>query len=130
MLNDINRREKSEFNMAVSYLNRLNTLLQICDESSMSLNYYSWLHSLQALKRELTTEMQAKEFLDITQLANETANLVNQDLNNTTKNKRSMFTKSPIIYQKLDELETKLRRVLKDSGLQMKMQEEASKALR
>ena len=57
----MDERQQSEFNDAIGYLNRLNSLFYLCDNSSIELDAFSWFHSLMALERELSTEMEEKE---------------------------------------------------------------------
>lgn len=121
-------RGQSEFNMAVSYLNRMNALFYIADEAAMSLDAYQWFHSLLAIERELSTEMNKKE-LDkfetiIRAIHPEVTTWVNE------KNRGATVTIDAELYQSLHELEIELRKILKDAGLQNKMMEDAMNALK
>lgn len=126
MQNPPDRREKADFNMAVSYLNRLNELFQISNYYSQTLNFYGWLHSLNALYRELITEMNKEELTYISRLKAKATYLVNDGLNKRKQNN----TADPQTYTALEEYEIEIRRVLKSSGLLMKMQEQAGLALK
>ena len=121
-------RAQSEFNMAVSYLNRMNALFYIADEAAMSLDAYQWFHSLLAIERELSTEMGKKELeafeKTIKNIHPEVTNWVNQ------KNRGVNITIESELYQSLHELEIALRKILKDAGLQNKMMEDAMNALK
>ena len=121
-------REQSEFNMAVSYLNRLNFLFYDADNSAMSLDVYKWYHSLLALRRELSTEMKDKEYEESTNFKNNISPLINKSMESQRKKGQSDVT--PELYDLLDEFEIFLRKVLKESGLQNKMSDDATKALR
>jgi len=115
-------REQSEFNMAVSYLNRLNNLFYICDASAMELNSHQWYHTLLAIFRELSTEMKDKEIEE----KEEEINLINRLLtqNNKTTSRTGKQMINPELYFKLHKFELFLRRIMKDSGLQNKMKDD------
>jgi len=121
-------REQSEFNMAVSYLNRLNALFYLCDQSAMELNAHSWFHSLNALFRELSTEMKQDEV----ELFNGVRDTINSQLNNasTSRLKPNNQELSTELYNLLHDYELKIRGVLKSAGLQSKMVDDAAKALK
>jgi len=121
-------RDQSEFNMAVSYLNRLNGLLAFINESSISLDTHSWFHGLLALSRELSTEMKKEEALQASRYKDQ----INMIVGKVSKQQARLGTKSVphILYDSLHEFELLLRKVLKDSGLQMKMKERAEFALK
>lgn len=118
----MNNRDQSEFNMAVSYLNRLNTLFYLCDESSMTLDVNTWYHSLMALFRELSTEMKDEEINEIENKFMIINNQIQQHLRET-KRKGTNDIK-PELYQSLHKIEINIRKVLKESGLQHKMKED------
>ena len=122
------KRERNEFNMAVSYLNRLNQLLCMADEASITLDAYQWLHSLQAIFRELSTEMQDTEITKF----NTTAVDINNDIykQQSDAKRTGVQYMKPDLYNKLHNYELGLRKILKESGLQTKMVDEASKALK
>jgi len=122
-----NERNQAEFNMAVSYLNRLNVLISICDDASMSLDMNQWMHSLMALFRELSTEMTDKEIENIQASFNHVNTHVQEINQNQIKRGKVEVEQDP--YNDLHNIEIKLRKVLKDSGLQMKMKQSASSAL-
>ena len=121
-------REQSEFNMAVSYLNRLNALFYVADEASIELNAYQWFHSLMALFRELSTEMKPVE---IEAWSKEKIPAINSLVSEHLKNNNSqvMNQMNPDLYDKLHNFELFIRKILKDSGLQNKMQESPGQAL-
>ena len=54
-------REQSEFNSAVSYLNRLNSIINVIVVARMSLDANGWYHALISLFAELSTEMTKKD---------------------------------------------------------------------
>lgn len=120
-------KEKAEFNMAVSYLNRLNALLYAADEAAISLNVYQWFHVLTSLYRELSTEMtpeQIHEFDKDIGIMNQVVVKVMQD--GRRSGRISIEHDQYMIFHKF---ELKLRGILKSSGLQMKVTTDASRAL-
>jgi hypothetical protein len=113
--------------MAVSYLNRLNALIYTADEAAMSLDIYTWFHSLLTLYRELSTEMKEKEVEDFRKNIRLLEPKIQICLAEQERGRTNIDNE---IYNDLHEFEINLRRILKASGLQMKMQEDAHKALR
>lgn len=121
-------RDQSDFNSAVAYLNRLNTLFYVCDEAAMELNAFGWFHSLMTLFRELSTEMTDTEIDNFEKRSNAFNTLiVESDRKSDKSGKRVM---SPSLYTGLHKFELDLRKIFKGAGLQQKMAEEAGKALK
>ena len=137
-------REKSEFNMVVSYLNRLNVLFYVADESAMQLDVYTWFHSLQAIYRELSTEMKPKELEEwngIIKYDSETGketvekkgrlHHINDEVSNFVSKENKIGKGIPSgLYNRLHNFEVFLRKILKDAGLQNRMAEDSRRALR
>jgi hypothetical protein len=121
-------REQSEFNMAVSYLNRINSLFYVCDESAMALNISTWFNSLLTIYRELSTEMKKTEQEEQHKSMMLLFEKVNKHISKTNASGRAEV--QPELYWELHNLELDLRKVLKESGLQQKMKDAASDALR
>jgi len=120
-------REQSEFNMAISYLSRLNQLFYICDEAAMELNIKQWFQTLIVLFRELSTEMKDEEITNIKKKIKLTSNLVHDYESNETSGNHEV---GEDLYESLHELELDIRRVLKTSGLQLKMKDNPRRALK
>lgn len=121
-------REQSEFNMALSYLNRLNALFYQCDEAAMEMDINSWFQSLMTLFRELSTELKPEEIKSKNSEIKILFESVNQaTIQNNRRGKRECPTD---IYWKIHDLELYLRKLLKASGLQQKMKESGADALR
>ena len=120
-------RQKSEFNMAVSYLNRLNALFYVADESAIELDTHTWFHSLLAIYRELSTEAKPSETEAIDADIETLRPLLNLQSNQQAKGRTDVDSN---LYRALHNLEIKLRVILRESGLQLKLQEDALKALR
>src|SRR3990167_142188 len=106
-------RAQSEFNMAVSYLNRLNTIIYFCNQAALDLDMYRWFHCLLTLSRELSTEFKAKD--------NEQEKKYKEELEPLISNYAVNRKSSKNIYDKLHDFEKFLRGILKASGLQNKM---------
>jgi hypothetical protein len=119
-------RQKAEFNMAVSYLNRLNILFLTADESAIELDTYTWYHTLLAIYRELSTELKPTEIDEYEKEIARIAPRINLSVHEQSKG-RGITTD---LYKDLHDFEIRLRRIMRESGLQMKIQEDAAKALR
>jgi hypothetical protein len=123
-----NQRQQSEFNMAVSYLGRLNTLFYVADEAAIGLDIHSWFHTLITLYRELSTEMKDAE---IKEMDNRVSSINNKIQSYNRRNKR--IPNKGIdseLYQDLHSFEMSLRKVLKEAGLQTAIKDDAAKALK
>lgn len=120
-------RDQSEFNMAVSYLGRLNALFYTINEASISLDIYNWFHGLIVLFRELSTEMKKEEREEYNESIYELHSLVNKYIEKKNKGDSSV---PPELYRRLHEFEIEMRALTKDAGLQQKTKERAEEALR
>jgi len=122
------KRDVSEFNSAVSFLNRLNMIIARCDESAMELEINSWHHALMVFYRELSTEMTVMEKeqfeKDIEILKEQLSEYV---INNRTSNINEVDAE---LYNNHHNFEMALRKIMKDSGLQQKIMDAAADALR
>lgn len=125
---EMEQRDKAEFNMAVSYLNRINTLLMACDEASIKLDIYLWFHSLLAAMRELSTWMKAGEIQKFNDKIAEINPMIKKAYDFSNRTGRMEI--KPELYMELHQLELDLRQVANKSGLLMKMAEDAYDALR
>lgn len=120
-------KEKAEFNMAVSYLNRLNALLYAADEAAIRLDIYQWYHVLSTLYRELSTEMDEAQLVICDQEIMSMNNKVMKILQDSKRTNKIIISQDD--YLIFHRFELKLRRLMKDTGLQMKTMSDASKAL-
>ena len=116
------QRQQSEFNDAIGYLNRLNYLFYKADISSSNLDTHGWFHSLVNLYRELSTEMSDEEIKKF--------DIIVMKLNTLLNKSHGESELSTTIYMQFHGFEMELRKVFKESGLQNKMKDEASGALR
>ena len=114
-------KQQSEFNMAVSYLNRLNSLLTACDIYSMQLDVYNWYHTLFALFREISTELSKEEIASYKKRFDNLIEKVNSWLNNTMRGNSKIEND---LYTDLSNIEIDIRGVLKSTGLQNKMKDD------
>lgn len=122
-----NGRTQSEFNSAVSYLNRINYIFTLCDEMSLSLDVNGWFHMLLCLYRELSTMMKKPEMEKVDNMIIE----LNPRIEEFNDEQRRGNTDVNInLYNQLHKFELYLRTIYKETGLQMKMSDDASKALR
>ena len=121
-------RDQSEFNMAVSYLNRLNALFYLCNDAAMELDPHTWFHALMALFRELSTEQKAEEITEKEKEIEAIHALV--ETCNRDTHRTGQSTVSPALYWRLHKFEMYLRNILKKAGLQYKMKDDPGQALR
>ena len=122
-----NAREQNEFNMAVSYLNRLNSILYSADNAALELDAHGWYHSLHTLFRELSTEMTNEEIKEWKAKAEA---LNDKVISQAKTNQRlQVMSISKELYSSLSDFELFLRKILKESGLQGKMKQDPRKAI-
>lgn len=112
-------RGQSEFNMAVSYLNRLNTAFYVAGDAAQNLDAPTWFHALLWLERELSTEMSATEQQEFTARRKKLNLLIAQNTRINAKTGRQEITSD--LFDELHTYEIMLRGILKDAGLQNKM---------
>lgn len=127
----MDNRQTSEWNGAADYLARINMILTEAAMASMELNLYKWLHSLKLFYREISSVMKKEER---EQLYNESIELSTK-INQYLSKKSNPLMKSRIgadwkLIEALEQFEIKLRAIYKESGLQMRLMEDASRALR
>ena len=127
MNENVSDRDMSEFNMALSYLNRLNNLFYEADKAAIELNAFGWYNVLLALYRELSTEMKEEEIEKWNKEIFIIGKAVQLNIKKMSNTREIKMTNQ--LYLQLHKFELFLRRVLKQSGLQMKMKEDPGKAL-
>ena len=117
----------SEFNTAVGFTNRVNSLLWVADSAAMELDAYTWYHTLATLYRE------ASVFMDAAELAEAEKKLLELTpfINNWQKRSGSLgFNKMDYaFYQLMHQFDLFLRKCLKDSGLLTKVSQDPSRAI-
>jgi len=123
-----NDRQQSEFNMAISYLNRLNQLFYTADESAINLNAHQWFHTLLALYRELITEATPSEVEELNSKMIKINPLL--EANQKAISKTGIPSINTLLYLELHTFEITLRNIMKNSGLLLKMKEDPGMALK
>lgn len=118
--------EKSEFNVAVSYLNTINVLQAMAAEAAMQMDLQSWRHTLAAMFRRVAPYLSEKEFKDMDRNLDETTNIINQQ----NKQRFGNPIIKPEAVKSLEKFEVIVLRQAKKYGLISKMEEDASTALR
>ena len=120
-------RPQSEFNMAFSYLNRLNSLFYVCDEAAISLDANSWFHTLLAIFRELSTEMKKEEQIKYREVIKKINDMLAR--HNTNFHSGGSTGINQELYDELFDFELFLRKILDDAGLLKRVVEDPSRAL-
>lgn len=115
-------REQSEFNMAVSYLNRLNFILYSINIAKGELDVHTWFHECIKLFCELSTEMTPEEKDKFTKTQVKLNNRVMEQVQDNVANNEQNIEFS--LYMELQDYELSLRMILKDSGMQAKMKDD------
>jgi hypothetical protein len=115
----VEERSQSEFNMAVSYLNRLNALFYAVIDARLSLDAHAWFYALAAIEGELSTEMTDKELDDFEEVEQAINQLLVKNAQGNARTGRQEI-ETPL-YLALRSYELSLRKVLKGAGLQNKM---------
>ena len=120
-----NKRDQSDFNDAIGFLRRINAALTQANEAKLSLDAVMWFNSLNIFCLEISTEMQGEEKIQYANRRNKINNLI-------SKNYKSIVQSniSSELYELLYNYEQKLRCIYKESGLQMRLQDDARKALK
>ena len=120
-------REQTEFNDSLGKLNRINQLFYDCTTYRSQLNAYAWLHSLISLYAEFAAYMKADEIT----WCEERRKVIAQQVNSQVSNIRSYMSSriDPTLFEQMFELELKMRKIGKEQGMELKMQNDPSRAL-
>ena len=116
-------RPQSEFNMGLSYLQKISFLLWHCSLASMELDMNSWFLSLKALKRTIITEMTEKDLDEVKALEEEIKVLLSKYLLQQRKKLKTNVPEN--LFELLEKYEMKIYFVLKDAGLLNKLKTSA-----
>jgi hypothetical protein len=127
MINE-NNRQQAEFNFAISYLGRLNYWFYVAGFSSAELDSFNWFCSLMNIYRELSTEMTPDEITKFDSEIVKINDLIIQDQKIISKKGTPYISQQ--LYLILHKFELDLRKITKDSGIQMKMKDDALTALK
>lgn len=125
--NKSDNRDQSEFNMAVSWLNRLNALFYTSDQAAIELDSHAWFHTLLALFRELSTEMKDAEITKKQKEIEDINKAISKQIKDYERTGKKEINSD--LYMKLHNFELFIRGILKDSGLQNKIKDNAMDAL-
>jgi len=116
----------SEFNTAIGFTNRVNSLLWIIDNASMGLDAYTWYHTLITLYREASTFMNAQE---LTQAEGFMIKITPYIANYQKTAGMQGYNKiEHDFYQLLHQFDLFLRKCLKETGLLTKLSDNPSMA--
>ena len=118
--------EKSEFNVAVSYLQTINVLQALAAEAAMDIDFKRWRHTLAAMFRRVAPYLIDKDYNN---LKNQLVNLTNI-INKGNKQRFGKPVIQPQIISGLEDFEVDVLRLAKKHGLISKMEEDAGAALR
>jgi len=122
------KREQSEFNSAVTYLNRLNTLWAMVDDARTRYDASEWFNSLCIIFSELSTAMKKKDeiprYLDWMAALN---NKVQLQQNINLRSARQIITWE--LNLELIKFDLELRKVMDEAGLQNKKSSDPRRAL-
>ncbi|KKL18519.1 hypothetical protein LCGC14_2474710 [marine sediment metagenome] len=142
-----NERPQSEFNMAIYTLGRLNYSLYVCSEHFRNMDLWALFHEMVNLYMEVSTEMKG----DLIKVATSGERKDNKKHSKTSKDELEEMEKfiaelEPLVeryndrrqnatglnkelYTKLRYMNMLLRKIMKDSGLLLKMKDDAAFAL-
>jgi hypothetical protein len=123
-----NERATSEFNMAFAWLNRINQFLSFADQAQYELKSFEWFNSLQIIYQELSSQIKEDELKDWDNRIKEL--FIKIDRLNKVNSQRGKNIIPRHIYWELVEFERFLHKILKESGLLTRMQDDAWKALK
>lgn len=117
--------------MDISYLNRLNGILMLCDQASTQLDVHNWFHYLNALFRELSSLITDEEVNHIDKTRRNVKKLLDDHHNSNKRNPILMFNGNidGNLYEGLHKYEIELRKHMKLYGLQHEMMSKAEEAL-
>lgn len=122
-------RDQSEFNMSVSYLNRLNVLIYAANQCSIQQDIYNWFMVLQALFRELSPEMKPAEIEEYINPADGKILKINTRIMQYMAKHNAGRGVPTDLYYMLFGFEMFLREIIKKSGLGVKMKDSPDQAL-
>jgi len=107
--------DKSEFNYAISFLNRINGWLCIAGEMAYDCNPVGWFHALLVVLREMSDDINETVLKSFEKDRKEINSMIIIDNKQNVKNIISQD-----LYDKLHEFEIKLRIEIKKAGYKTK----------
>ena len=117
---------QSQFNMAISFLNRLNLYFFQCADSAMRLDAYTWFHTLRGIYREMADDMKHDERKIVKDQIDALIPLIDNWVRQSNKGLVKIDSQ---LYEKLDSLEICLREAINKAGYKTKYVNSASMAL-
>ena len=123
--------ETSEFNSAIQFLNRCGHWFWMADLAIEQSSAHAWFKALNILFLELryymkpsTADTKAKQQL------HDINNLLNKQMNRQHQTQQTSNLIPPDLYDLLFEFHCLMKKTFKEAGLELKMQNSASAALR
>jgi len=116
-------REQSEFNYAVSFLNRINFLFWECGNCSREMNAHGWFSALATIRREMSDDMSDTELI----ASNVFMNDINAKVNQPRPRNQALSGMQEIssdLYNNLDSFEIFLRKIIKKAGYKTKVKDD------
>ena len=120
-------RGKSEFNMSLSFLTSISMLLFTCNVASVELDIYYWYHSLKALKRSIITEFSVNNLIEVGRMDEELKPLLSKHMKQNNKGVTKSVNQD--LYDLLEEYQILIMKILKSSGMLLKIQDSPEFAL-
>lgn len=122
MQNNSVMREQNEYNTALGFVIRLEVLWKQVEHATVANDAWDWYQTLILLYKNLSTELKGTEQEDFFKELMSMLPLVKKSMN---KNSLTYNNSIPYeLYKQLTMFELKLRRVMKESGLQAKMKKD------
>jgi len=121
-------RDQSEFNMAISFLNRINTLFYDAQLAASNLDAHKWFGAILGLFREASTSMKVDE---IDQFQKKFLEVYPEIMKgNRRRDDTGVQEIEYSLYVKLQSIELDIRRIMRDAGLETKLRQDPRSALR
>lgn len=139
-------RPQSEFNMAIYTLGRLNFSLYLCSEHFRNMDLWQLFHEMVNLYMEVSTEMKGDLLNIVTEGKRKDKKKHSKDKDELEEMEKFIAELEPLVgsyndrrqstnslnkelYTKLRHMNMLLRKIMKDSGLMLKMKDDAAFAL-
>lgn len=103
------KTEESVFNMAMAYLQRIDKILFMAQDTAIRGDIDGWLSHLRALRREISVKIKPEE-----------SELLDQkllEINKMLADHRFKVMNKGLILSKLDEMDIFMRRIMQDRGM-------------
>lgn len=118
-------KDMSEFNDSIGYLNRINAMFYSCTEASFNQSSATWSRSLLRLFNELSGFMEKETYTkNYEQIRNIFRIISEEEKKKSRRHDNEEGTINIKLYWMLNDYELEMRRIYKDSGLQIKLKED------